>query len=122
MTSSIFCVTHFERLEARVLQGTKKGSEFDFIADEFRQTHVVRLQALEEKQERIVPAPFQFVADSADLLQVAVRVGDENPCAFSQSVFTFAHCPLVPGYPEKPTGQFNFSVFLFLQVCKLMIR
>ena len=29
-----------------------------------------------EKQERIVPARFDFVADSADLLQVAVRVGD----------------------------------------------
>ena len=32
----------------------------------------VRFQALEEKQERIVPAPFELVADSADLLQVVV--------------------------------------------------
>ena len=36
------------------------------------QARDVRFQALEEKQERIVPAPFQFVANSADLLQVAV--------------------------------------------------
>jgi len=41
----------------------------------------VVLQALEEEQQRIVPAPFAFVADWADVLQVAVRVGDENPCA-----------------------------------------
>ncbi len=56
---------------------------FDFIADEFGQARVVRFQALEEKQERIVPAPFEFVADSADLLQVAECVGGENPCAFT---------------------------------------
>jgi hypothetical protein len=31
----------------------------------------------------VVPAPFEFVVDSADLLQVAVRMGDENPCAFA---------------------------------------
>ena len=28
-----------------------------------------------------MPAPFEFVANSADLLQVAVRVGDEKPCS-----------------------------------------
>ena len=28
-----------------------------------------------------MPAPFELVANSADLLQVAVRVGNENPCA-----------------------------------------
>lgn len=39
------------------------------------QARVVRVQALEEKDERIVPAPFQFVADSAELLHVAVRKG-----------------------------------------------
>ena len=42
---------------------------------------VVRFQALEEKQEWIVPAPFEFAANSQDHLQVAVREGDENPCA-----------------------------------------
>jgi hypothetical protein len=42
-----------------------------FIADGLGPARVVRFQALEEKQERIVPAPFEFVADSADLLQVA---------------------------------------------------
>jgi len=35
-------------------------------------------QILEEKQYRIVPAPFEFVADWADVFQVAVRVGDER--------------------------------------------
>jgi hypothetical protein len=59
----------------------KIGSAFDFIADEVGRARVVRFKALEEKQERIVPAPFEFVADSADLLQIAVRVADENPCA-----------------------------------------
>ena len=44
-----------------------------------RQARAVRFQALEEKQERIVPAPFEFVTDSADLLQVAVRVGSGQP-------------------------------------------
>jgi len=52
----------------------KKCSGFDFIADEFGQAHVIRFQALEEKQDRIVSAPFQFVADSADLLLVAVQI------------------------------------------------
>jgi hypothetical protein len=42
-----------------------------FIADGLGPARVVRFQALEGKQERIVPAPFEFVADSADLLQVA---------------------------------------------------
>ena len=36
------------------------------------------LQALEEEQQRTVPAPFEFVADWADVLQVAMRVGDER--------------------------------------------
>jgi len=40
----------------------------------------VVLQALEEEQQRTVPAPFEFVADWAELLQVAARVGEENPC------------------------------------------
>ena len=56
-------------------------ARLDFLADEFGQACVVVLQALEEEQERIVSAPFEFVADWADLRQVAVRVGDENPCA-----------------------------------------
>jgi hypothetical protein len=54
-----------------------------FPADESGQARVVVLQALEEEPPRNVPAPFEFVADLADLLQVAVRVGDENPCAVS---------------------------------------
>jgi hypothetical protein len=37
---------------------------------------VVVLQALEKKQQRIVPAPFEFVA--ADRRQVAMRVGEER--------------------------------------------
>ena len=49
---------------------------FAFIADEFGQARVVRFQALEEKQERIVPAPFEFVAGSADLLQVGANRRD----------------------------------------------
>jgi len=39
-----------------------------------RQAGVVSVQALEEEQQRIVPVPFEFVADGADQLQVAVRV------------------------------------------------
>jgi hypothetical protein len=52
-----------------------------FIIHPSFKARVVRVQALEEKQERIVPEPFEFVGDSADLLQLAVRVRDENPCA-----------------------------------------
>ena len=44
-----------------------------FRTDEFRQTRVVVHQALEE-QPRIVPAPFEFVANWADLLKVVARV------------------------------------------------
>jgi len=78
LTSSISSILNVSK---RACCREQKCSGFDFIADEFGQARVVRFQALEEKQERIVPAPFEFVADSADLLQVAMRVGDENPCA-----------------------------------------
>lgn len=57
----------------------------DDTAGKFGQPSVVVFQAFQEKQERIVPAPFEFVANLADLLQVAVRVGDKNPCAFFMS-------------------------------------
>ena len=40
----------------------------------------VRLQSLEESHQRIMPAPFEFDVDGADILQVAVRVGDESRC------------------------------------------
>jgi len=53
----------------------------DFLADGFGQTRVVVLQTLEEEQPRMVPAPVECVTDLAHLLQVAVRMGDENPCA-----------------------------------------
>ncbi len=36
------------------------------------------LQALEEEQQRTVPAPFELVADWADVLEVAVRMGNER--------------------------------------------
>ena len=49
--------------------------------DHFGQARVVRFLALEEEQEWIVSAPFEFVANSANLLQVAVLVGDEEPRA-----------------------------------------
>jgi hypothetical protein len=39
---------------------------------------VVVLQALEEEQQRMLPAPFEHAADWADVFQVAVRVGDER--------------------------------------------
>ena len=35
----------------------------DFVAAEFGQAGVVSVQALEEEQQRIVAAPFEFVAD-----------------------------------------------------------
>jgi hypothetical protein len=35
----------------------------DFLADEFGQTRVVGLQALEEEPPRNVPAPFEFGAE-----------------------------------------------------------
>ena len=38
-------------------------ADFDFVADEFGQAGVVSVQALEEEQQRMVPAPFEFVAD-----------------------------------------------------------
>ncbi|HEV8717922.1 MAG TPA: hypothetical protein VGX03_34535 [Candidatus Binatia bacterium] len=60
---------------------TSCGTPADFFA--FEWSHAVSLQALEEEQPRIVAAPFEFVADVADLLQVAVRVRDENPCTLS---------------------------------------
>ena len=46
------------------------------VTDEFRQGRVVLHQALEG--EGWMPAPFAFVADLTDLLQVAMRVGDER--------------------------------------------
>ncbi|MBX7209429.1 MAG: hypothetical protein K1X78_14020 [Verrucomicrobiaceae bacterium] len=51
-------------------------ARFDFVADEFGQASVIVFHALEKKQQRIVPAPFEFVADSANLPQIAVRVGN----------------------------------------------
>jgi|GEM_PF-4487540 len=71
----------FRRLGVRAVAKDKPIAFLDFIADEFGQARVVRFQALEEKQDRIVPAPFEFVADLANLLQIAVRVGDEDPRA-----------------------------------------
>ena len=47
-------------------------------SEEFGQARVIVLQALEEEPPRIVVAPFEFVADWADLLQVAVRVRVER--------------------------------------------
>ena len=35
-------------------------------------------QALEEEQQRVVPALFEFIANWADLLWVAARVSDER--------------------------------------------
>lgn len=39
---------------------------------------IARFEALEEKQERMVPAPSELIADSADLFHVAVRVEIES--------------------------------------------
>jgi DNA-binding phage protein len=39
------------------------------------QARVVIAQALEEEQQRIVASPLKFVANLANLLQVAVRAG-----------------------------------------------
>ena len=41
---------------------------FAFVAAEFVQAGVGSVQALEEEPQRIVPAPFEFVADWADPL------------------------------------------------------
>ena len=59
------------------------GFTFAPPADQRRwtQTRVVIFEAIEETQQRIMTAPFEFVADLAHLLQIAVRVEDENPCA-----------------------------------------
>jgi len=62
---------------------TSCGTPADFFT--FEWSRVVVLQALEEEPQRLVPAPFEFVADGANLLQVAARVEDENPCALSVS-------------------------------------
>ena len=51
-------------------------ARFDFVADEFGQARVIAFHALEIEQERIVTAPFKFVADLANLSQIAVRVGN----------------------------------------------
>ena len=51
------------------------------FAVEFGRARVVLLQALEEEEERIVPAPLEFVADGRTFSMVALRVEDENPCA-----------------------------------------
>jgi hypothetical protein len=51
-----------------------RGTPADFFA--FEWSRVVVVQVLDEEPPRMVPAP--FVADWASLLQVAVRVGDEN--------------------------------------------
>ena len=53
----------------------------DFLLPQFGQPRGLTLQALEEKQERLVTALLQPVADFPDLLEVFVRVGEENPCA-----------------------------------------
>lgn len=45
----------------------------DFVAKELGRARSVITQALEEKQRRIVAAPFEVIADWAHLLQVAGR-------------------------------------------------
>ena len=50
------------------------GPRGDFLLQQFGQPRVLTLQALEEKQERLVPALLQPVADFPDWLEVLVRV------------------------------------------------
>lgn len=52
------------------------GPRGDFLLPQFGQPRVLTLQALEEKQERLVPARLQPVADFPDWLDVFVRVGE----------------------------------------------
>jgi len=41
---------------------------------------MVVLQALEEEQQRMLPAPFEVIAECADLLQLALRKRESNGC------------------------------------------
>lgn len=45
----------------------------NFVADEFGHGDVVRVAALVNERQRILPAPFEFVADWADPFHVPVR-------------------------------------------------
>ena len=75
----------------------------DFLADDFEQAGVVSVEALEEEQQRFMPAPFESVADRADLLQAAVRV----PHASSKSacagvLFILANPPIDKPHLRRP--------------------